>query len=384
MNASDLQFGTIYVRSNGNIHILMQSLQSVLWSGMVGYDLRGMQLEGVDDANAQVPQLVARRFNIGNMGRAAVVRLDLPQDLNLNKNIRQVRKAVEEFAHVLTDVASPDSGDRTISPDWDEADVCYSIKFEMACESAMPPAAPKALRSKASKRSWSKWSLKKLTKQSEESQFDEDDECGAAPSARAPKQRDTITEQEERELQSIEADRQHALDELRRAVLHYVITCHQDPTHLIEEMIQGKYIIGRDSLSPLLVNGDLEIVLPGYDEARVKMPALCRAIYILFLCHRHDGIVLKEFANYRAELEEIYAIVMPGRDERRAAATINNLCDPLGNTLKEYISKIKKCFAGVLADKHLLDRYVIAGTRGEPYRIHLPDDLVTLPAAITA
>ena len=384
MNPSDLQFGTIYVQSNGISTILMQSLQSVLWCVEEGYDLWGMQLEGIDEADARVPQLVARRFNVGNLGRVAVVRLELPQELNLDRNIRRLRTSVNEFARVLTDVAATDSGDRTISPDWDD-DMVVDYQFSISCETA--PSKQESCRvkeSRSKKRSW--LGLRALNRKRAE----EDasivrylDHCAPAPELE-PAPRDPIIEQEEKELDSIEAERQKALDELRRAVLHYVITCHNDPTHLIEEMIQGKYIIGRDNLSPLTVNGDLEIVLPGYDEARVKMPALCRAIYILFLCHRHDGIVLKEFANYRTELENIYAVVMPGRDERRAAATIDNLCDPLGNTLKEYISKIKKCFAGVLADKHLLERYVISGTRGEPYRINLPDDLVTLPAAITA
>ncbi|MBQ7691235.1 MAG: hypothetical protein IJT30_08635 [Muribaculaceae bacterium] len=367
----------------------MQSLHDLLWGDPVGRDLKGMELKAVNDAQVQVPQLVARRFNIGNMGREAVVRLELRDALN-RFTFKSI-VALATFAHVLTDVAATDSGDRTITFDWDEdywdfgtesQSVCKSIACgdepgnspiifdEKQCEFNMLP---------ESEAPQIKNNIVKSSRESDDFVWENwDDVCEGF------EDRDSLTEQEEREVQSIEADRQRAFDELRRAVLHYVITCHQDPTHLIEEIIQGKFIFGRDNLSPLTVNGDLEIVLPGYDEARVKMPALCRAIYILFLCHRRDGIVLKEFANYRAELEGIYALVMPGRDERRATATIDNLCDPMANTLKEYISKIKKCFSGLLVDKCLLDRYVITGTRGEPYRIDLPDDLVNLPAAITA
>ena len=196
--------------------------------------------------------------------------------------------------------------------------------------------------------------------------------------------RDPFGEQEERETADIEAAKRDALDDLKRAVLQYVIVPKKDPTHLIQEFIQGKYVIGTDGLSPLVVNGDLEIVLPGYDEVRVRMPALCRAIYILFLLHRHDGIQLKQFSDYRSEFEQIYSVVMPGRDERRAAEAIDNLCNPLSNTLMEYLSRIKRCFATVLADNKLLTRYAITGERGKAYRIQLPDDMVTLPRAITA
>ncbi len=94
--------------------------------------------------------------------------------------------------------------------------------------------------------------------------------------------------------------------------------------------------------------------------------------------------MLKQFADHRREFEQIYAVVMPGRDEHRAAEAIDNLCNPLSNTLQEYLSRIKRCFATVLADKELLARYAITGQRGKEYRIQLPDDLVTLPRAITA
>ena len=84
-----------------------------------------------------------------------------------------------------------------------------------------------------------------------------------------------------------------------------------------------------------------------------------------------------------AELEDIYSIVMPGRDEEKAREAIDNLLDPLSNTLNEYISKIKRCFKLCIIDEELASNYIISGKRGESYRIALDPSLIILPHAVT-
>ena len=77
-----------------------------------------------------------------------------------------------------------------------------------------------------------------------------------------------------------------------------------------------------------------------------------------------------------------YAIesVMPNRNEALARESIDNLCSPLSNTLNEYIAKIKRSFRRYVLNDRLLQQYVIAGRRGQPYRVTLPPEQVTLPA----
>ena len=113
----------------------------------------------------------------------------------------------------------------------------------------------------------------------------------------------------------------------------------------------------------------------------VKMPAMCRTIYILFLKHS-EGIALRNISEYRADLENIYSMVMPGRSEEKAKEAIENLIDPMSNTLNEYISKIKRCFKTCILDDELASQYCITGKRGEPYRIALDPALITLPRAV--
>ena len=79
----------------------------------------------------------------------------------------------------------------------------------------------------------------------------------------------------------------------------------------------------------------------------------------------------------------IYSLVMPGRNDAKAQQTIDNLCDPMNDTLNQYISKIKRCFALTIIDNEVASKYCISGQRGEPYKIGLDPSLITLPAAIT-
>lgn len=110
------------------------------------------------------------------------------------------------------------------------------------------------------------------------------------------------------------------------------------------------------------------------------MPPLCKTVYILFLRHP-EGILLKNIDVYRDELDSIYNIVMPGRDVQLGRDSIDNLCDPLSNSLNEYIAKIKRSFKRYIRNDELLGQYVIAGRRGKPYCITLDRSLVTLPKA---
>ena len=89
--------------------------------------------------------------------------------------------------------------------------------------------------------------------------------------------------------------------------------------------------------------------------------------------------MLRNFDEYRDELMNIYSVVMPGRDEKLAQNTIDNLCNPMNNTLSEYISKINRRFKSIIKEKDIVDRYCIKGKRGEAYGVDLPKEMIELP-----
>lgn len=316
--------------------------------------LTGFDVEIVEDPGVSETKLVARRINVGNAGKEAVVEMPLHYSSFSD---------VMRFAQSATDVLSTDEGDQMLEQEADLDSMMESyIDDYKEDESEINELVQKNL-SEQNSRKKRRWS-------------------SALPSSSDSLSRADVELEEEEELLTIEKQKEDALKAIQAQILDYVRIYQADPKELIETLLKGKIVIGQNNgLSPLVVNKDMKIVLPYYNEVEVKMPAMCRAIYILFLKHP-EGIALRNIGDHRAELENIYSIVMPGRSEERAREAIDNLVNLMSNTLNEYISKIKRCFKTCIIDDELADKYCITGKKTEPYKIALDPSLITLPRAV--
>ncbi len=352
-----LRYGVIYVitslnrMNNGDMEVVNRlSPRLMEWlRRFTGYDI-----QVIESPYAVGTTLVARRINVGNAGKEAMIRMPLNYE-----SISDVHRFVEN----ATDVLSPDEGDQVLEP---EGNIDTDLRSVIA-ESRYQYSEKKSLR--LPRIGWPSRKKKKakiiLEKYS-----------NVMPSFPSE------LEEEEQEILTIEQQQEAALQAIQAQIIDYVTKYHADPSELIQTLLEGKVVIGKkNEPSPLVVNNDLKIVLPSYNEMEVKMPAMCRAIYILFLKHP-EGIALRDIADYRADLENIYSIVMPGRSEEKAKNAIDNLFDPMSDTLNQYISKIKRCFKTCILNEELANKYCITGKRGEPYRITLDSSLVNLPRAV--
>lgn len=194
-----------------------------------------------------------------------------------------------------------------------------------------------------------------------------------------------IEAEEVREFERINSEYEQDVKDLRARIVAFIAKYHKDPQQVMTMMLEGKVLIG-GTPGHLLVNGDMKIVLPEYDELEIKMPAMCRTLYILFMKHRvlsGRGIVLKNIDEYRDEIIEIYRLVKPGANERNVEESVNNLCDPLSDSLNQKISKANRCVRNIITDKELAKLYTITGPRGGEYSIGLAPELMTLPRAVT-
>lgn len=346
---------------------MMSWLGQSEWSSFPRFELENLPLVNLDENESR---LVARRVNVGNAGHDAVVTLTLDDPQNLSAT------DLHRFLAAVTDVTDRSVGDLVLTQ--------------------TPPPPPPVLVN-ASKSCSSRHWLSGVLRRSKNVEVAADAceefidacegfadyECNTGALWHGDVEMPPAVYDDEEAVAAMERERHQALQALQAAVLNYVVTYHADPTQLMQTLLKGKIVVGpHQQLSPLLVNGDLRIVLPHYNEVEVEMPALCRAIYILFLSHP-EGIALRNIADYRTELEHIYSLVMPGRDDTRARRTLDNLCDPMSNTLNEYISKIKRCIATCIINDELARHYCISGKRNEPYRIDLDTSLVSLPRAVT-
>ena len=194
-----------------------------------------------------------------------------------------------------------------------------------------------------------------------------------------------IEAEEVLEYNRLRSEYERDVRDLRARIVAFIAKYQQDPQQVMTTMLQGKVLLG-PSPGHVLVNGDMKIVLPEYDEMEIKMPAMCRTIYILFMKHRvqsDSGIILKNIDEYRDEIIDIYSMVKPGANEARVEESVNNLCDPFSDALNQTISRINRCIRNVISDRELARNYCITGERGQQYGILLDPQYLELPRAVT-
>ena len=126
-------------------------------------------------------------------------------------------------------------------------------------------------------------------------------------------------------------------------------------------------------LSVVIINKDYRIFL-GDKQNEVHMEPLVRAVYLLFLKHP-EGIKFKDLLDYRQELCAIYNKVRPWGLTDRAIRSIEDVTNPLLNSINEKCARIRKVFFSLL-DSRMAENYCIRGKRGEAKKISLPRDFV--------
>ena len=130
---------------------------------------------------------------------------------------------------------------------------------------------------------------------------------------------------------------------------------------------------GSHEVSRLFITHRGDIFLIDRNNTEVKMPALCKALYIFFLFHR-DGLSLNYLDDHKAELFRIYRQISVYGDDELLKKAIDNLTDFVGPTLNANLSRIRKAFRDILGDEANI--YLIKGEKGGRKIIHLDRNLV--------
>ena len=126
-------------------------------------------------------------------------------------------------------------------------------------------------------------------------------------------------------------------------------------------------------LSKLHIAKDGTILLADYQK-EIKMEPIVKAVYLLFLNHP-EGIAFKYLPDYRKELTDLYQKIKPWGLTERAIRSIEDVTNPLLNSINEKCSRIRAAFLPEV-DSTLLEQYIITGKSGEVKRILLSRDLV--------
>ncbi len=142
----------------------------------------------------------------------------------------------------------------------------------------------------------------------------------------------------------------------------------------ISQYILEQLIHPDDRLSRLVITKDYRILLPDYNDMEIKMEPLVKAVYLLFLNHP-EGILFKCLPDYRQELAQIYVKLKPYGMSDRVLQSIEDVTNPLLNSINEKCARIRGAFVGQF-DDHMARHYYVDGLRGEAKKISLPRNLV--------
>ena len=381
--AQNLKYGIIYLYSDRSLSPGVHDPGAI-----VEKYVYPLQVKWIDEPGRGDLLLIARRFNVGNIGQYATVSLTLSR---MNRSGGWF-EAIHRFADALMGVDDVGEGDIVIDEsDYGHRYIDQSSVFGSVREEDVPmlSAAPQDhTRVEASPETRAKKGLVKRLKKKLESFLPEESiaEKSLAGSSKVKKthpEAKCLEDEERRELATIERERRQALERIKQEIVNYIARYQDDPKELMGELLRGKVVVGQPGR--LLVNGDLKIVLPDYDEMQIAMPAMCRTLYILFLRQRKSGhgIVLKNIDELRGDIIDIYTLVKPGASEERVRQTVDNVCDPYGEALNQTISRINRCIKNVITDREIASNYIVAGKKGEPYSIGLSPEYIDLPRAIT-
>lgn len=141
--------------------------------------------------------------------------------------------------------------------------------------------------------------------------------------------------------------------------------------YILRKLVNGEKI----KISRLQITKDYRIFLPDYNNMEIKMTPLPKSLYLLYLKHP-EGIMFSYLPDYREELMEIYKGVKGTMfNSKQARKSIDDVTDPLKNSINENCSRIREAFVSQFED-HLAHYYYVDGERGEAKRISLPSEYI--------
>lgn len=167
-------------------------------------------------------------------------------------------------------------------------------------------------------------------------------------------------------------------DELKTFYSAFLIKELKDKVQILREygMNEAEIIsklFGCQSLFKLFINRNYRIFV-GEEHKEVHLEPLVKAVFLLFLKHP-EGINFKDLPDYREELTRIYDKIRPWGLTDRALQSIEDVTNPMLNSINEKCARIRKAFVTML-DSSIAEYYCIKGKRGQTKRIALPPELI--------
>lgn len=109
---------------------------------------------------------------------------------------------------------------------------------------------------------------------------------------------------------------------------------------ILNRLLKEKASLVQKELSPIVIDADYNITFPKYPHVTLAVPALTKAIYMLFYRHP-DGIHLGELSCYKQELKRIYLDISLQNNYEKLTQTIDSIVAPESKAIYPHLSRIK-------------------------------------------
>ncbi len=117
-----------------------------------------------------------------------------------------------------------------------------------------------------------------------------------------------------------------------------------------------------------------QIFLVDFANAELKLTPLEKTVFFFFLKHP-EGVAFTSVQDNYQEIRDIYDQLSPTKTREEIEMSARALCDPLGVSLSEKISKIRSKVVQLVGHK-MAEYYVISGENSGPRKIGLDRTLV--------
>lgn len=131
----------------------------------------------------------------------------------------------------------------------------------------------------------------------------------------------------------------------------------------------------------LYIDKNYRIRMGGPAGPQIPFRPLVRAVFILFLKHP-EGILLKDRARCRKELDDIYQVIAPNVDAEDRRRRVRRLTDLEDNAFSENLSVLNATLDRIMPVSQV-HNYKVQGNNGYPRRVPLSPLLVHWECAST-
>lgn len=142
------------------------------------------------------------------------------------------------------------------------------------------------------------------------------------------------------------------------------------PIDELLEATKSKMVISPVPPSSIIVNRNLEVFLPEFDNMKFGFSTKMRVVYSLFLRHP-EGVFMNNLDDYLYEVIDLIKKAAPGERLGLNKETAKKLCEPNSEEMNLMISCINHVISCQILPNWMADSYRIIGGRGNRYKIKM-------------